>query len=523
VTDLRAVTTGDTWLDLQWTSTGDDDEDREATACQLRILPGSPIRTEAAWDSSWAPAGTIPDPGTPGTTVRYRLSGLEPDSLYGIAVRIVDDAGNRSPLPDPPVVVRTGQPPPPEAGTLEVHLRSSSPDGFQGTSISQGDSVLVASASDSVYSLAFLPGTYAVRAEKQCAVCDPAGAQEVEIRPRETTVLVWHIDPVAPLEVESVPAGAEILLDGEPTGSETPATFACLPPGEHELRVRWFGYTSGADSVRTVRIGTETVREDYDFLPALSGYPRGVLLELFTATLCPNCPFADAAAESLVQGQAGADHPWTEEDGFLPLQVHCSWGGTDSLYNAAGAQSRINSYSANQGIPKAFFDGTREIDGAGQPPSTRALVTLYQEQIEQARSAGPAAVALNWSAPGHVAGSSATGRIRVTLLQDFADPAGVQVWAVDYKDDLVTVPPGHTLAETFHDVLREYKLIGTLQDLGLSHRGDSREVEVSFELGWDYRNRHDGPLWSEEKMGLVAFVQNAASKEIYQAAGVRLP
>jgi len=61
------------------------------------------------------------------------------------------------------------------------------------------------------------------------------------------------------LELTSTPAGAAIVLDGEDTGEETPATFEELPPGEHTISLTLDGFEPAEQTV-TVPFG-ETSEE----------------------------------------------------------------------------------------------------------------------------------------------------------------------------------------------------------------------------------------------------------------------
>ena len=49
----------------------------------------------------------------------------------------------------------------------------------------------------------------------------------------------------------SEPAGAEVLVDGKPTGDRTPTALRGLSPGEHAVRLRHASFT---DLERVVRL-----------------------------------------------------------------------------------------------------------------------------------------------------------------------------------------------------------------------------------------------------------------------------
>lgn len=508
VADLQVSSRGVTFVDLLWTNTGDDGRVGRADVCEVRALAGRPILTEADWNAALDPVQEGPPCGEPGSVQPYHYADLEPDSLYGFAVRILDSAGNRSPLSNS-LTARTNPEPPPIVGYIDVRLRSMIPLGFSGARIvwerDGGDSILVEQAHDSLYSFPFLPGPCVLRLEQSCASISPNARQTVEILELQHHEMIWSLDPTAGVVVTSSPAGADILLDGIFTSQTTPATLTCLEPGNHEICVRWHGVSVGADSVRQITVGTEPVRLDYR-------YPRGALLELITATLCPNCPVADAAAESL----------WTRdglaEAGYIGLQVHASWGGTDPFANASTINRSHSYYQSASGLPRAFLNGTWSLTGIGTVGTIESVIQMYRDQalLMMGDPEKPAPFALTWSEAARVPGQEVTGRLTVTVLESVADPAGTEVWILDYKDNLVTFVPVHQRDETFFKVVREYRRLGSLSELGLTQPGQRVIFDVRFDIAGDTR-------WSESGMGLVGFVQHMNSREVFQAAHASVP
>lgn len=75
-------------------------------------------------------------------------------------------------------------------------------------------------------------------------------AIEIEGRGVEQTLNVKLVPGWAPVSLRSLPAGAEILVDGQPAG-RTPATLE-LGAGAHELALRLPGYASWRDSINVV-------------------------------------------------------------------------------------------------------------------------------------------------------------------------------------------------------------------------------------------------------------------------------
>ncbi|HEY8922745.1 MAG TPA: S8 family serine peptidase [Polyangia bacterium] len=94
VTDLSVTAAATTSLTVGFTATGDDGMAGRATAYELRYAktPISPVTWDAA---AVAPA---PAPQAAGARESVTVAGLEPGTTYYLAIKVVDDAGNRSPL-----------------------------------------------------------------------------------------------------------------------------------------------------------------------------------------------------------------------------------------------------------------------------------------------------------------------------------------------------------------------------------------------------------------------------------------
>jgi hypothetical protein len=403
---------------------------------------------------------------------------------------------------------------PPTLGTVEIRLASRTSGGTEGARIYWGDSVLVASASEETYRFVLPAGTQIIRVEKDCSTVSPEAARSVEVEPGRGTTVSWEILPGTAIEVVSTMRGARIRLDGLDTGRATPATLSCIVSGTHHVSVSLLGAAAIGDSVQTVEVGEAGVRVDFDLEPLPQA--RTALLELFTATYCSNCSPADAAAESL----------WARlgpENGYISLQSHTRWPPRLDSLSTPSTLARNMFYgdlegSPGGGLPVAMVAGIHKKQGAGTG-NIEEIVGSYVELVDRIRPTPPA-VAFHWLSADREPGVRARGRVRVVCLQELPEPATLMLTAASYKSGLST--PAYRGLETFQHVVREYQSLGSAASLGLAHRGDWADVDLEFLLGND--RRPSGSLWSEEKMGLVVFLQSTgSSKEILQAAHVRLP
>ena len=82
---------------LEWTAPGDDGADGIADHYELAYLEGSAIETEGEWNTATlVPAEQLPAPEPSGTVQTFLLSGLPEDTVFGMAIRAVDEADNRA-------------------------------------------------------------------------------------------------------------------------------------------------------------------------------------------------------------------------------------------------------------------------------------------------------------------------------------------------------------------------------------------------------------------------------------------
>lgn len=95
VTDLSAGSPTATTVPLSWTATGDDGSSGNATSYELKY--STELITDANFGSATLVPG-IPAPSAPGTLESFTVSGLSTGTTYYFALKVLDDAGNVSPL-----------------------------------------------------------------------------------------------------------------------------------------------------------------------------------------------------------------------------------------------------------------------------------------------------------------------------------------------------------------------------------------------------------------------------------------
>ena len=98
VTDLEVAEIGSSSVKLTWTATGDDGLSGRARSYDLRY------REESLDAGSWEEAFQVdgePIPGPPGTVESCIVPGLNPETTYGFALRVLDDRQNVSGISNP--------------------------------------------------------------------------------------------------------------------------------------------------------------------------------------------------------------------------------------------------------------------------------------------------------------------------------------------------------------------------------------------------------------------------------------
>lgn len=95
VTDLRAVDSTTTSIDLEWTSPGDNGSEGKASRLELRYAP-VPITADNFANATLA--SNLPPPAPASSKQRFKVTNLASNTVYYFAVKIFDELGNTSAL-----------------------------------------------------------------------------------------------------------------------------------------------------------------------------------------------------------------------------------------------------------------------------------------------------------------------------------------------------------------------------------------------------------------------------------------
>jgi hypothetical protein len=267
------------------------------------------------------------------------------------------------------------------------------------------------------------------------------------------------------------------------------------------------GFAISGDSLQSVDIPTGGSSElsfpfTFQALPQI----RGVMLELYTYCLCPNCPKADAAVTSL-EKDLGFD-----QEAFSGAQIHIQALG-DPLYNDNLDLSRMRYYEGDlfDHAPIAYFNGLDRYDG-----SSGDVLGAYRTRVE-ATYGQQGKAALYWRNV-RVEGSTLLGDLRFVAIEDLSGYGRPELFVFYAKNGVTVDPPQNSLVPLFDDVARKYGTWIDLERRGVLGENSYLDLPVSFDLGED-NARYAVPA---DSLKLVGFVQDSTSKEIIQVREMRV-
>jgi hypothetical protein len=389
----------------------------------------------------------------------------------------------------------------------QVHIRfvSSEAGLGEGARVTLDGTLIRSSLAEAQIDTLLSAGPHTIVFSKTCVAVEPSDTLSIQVEAGVSQDAVFNLSPASNvLVIDSDPAGLPFRLNGEPAG-QTPASFVCLEPGPYEVSIPSAAIAregfdlAGGDTLQVVQVPVEgRVDADFTFSYAPREQIRGVLLELFTATLCPNCPKADEAAEDL------ENDPAFQADALAAVQVHLRWMGSDPFYTQE-IEDRVTLYGGDQSAPYALFSGQEKVAGSSTPD----LLSLYKSKVLLTYGQ-PAQVGLYWSDV-DLDGDQLTAHLRFVAIDDLASFEQLRLHAFVAKDSLIAMNPYDV--PDFDGVVRDY--IEPVSLDGVRAEGSYLDRTVEFNLAWDSD-------WETPALHLVGFVQEMTTHEIIQCREVRL-
>jgi tetratricopeptide (TPR) repeat protein len=283
---------------------------------------------------------------------------------------------------------------------------------------------------------------------------------------------------------------------------------------------------NGSDAGLKEKIGKLT-EEAVNFKP--SGPPKtsasrlGVLAELFTGSECPPCVAADIGFDHVLAGY--------DRKAAVVLEYHLHVPGPDPMTND-DAEARAKYYNVG-GTPSVFIGGSDAAGGGGGKPMAKNRFDVYSYLLDRKLARQPEA---SIDLGGSLKGSSLT--VQATAKTAAKGDLKLRIAVVE---DPLHYPGGNGLSE--HRVVVR-RMIGTPAGIALADGKATLDETIDLAtVTADLKNylekwEKNPPgrfsslknfTWKEKKheinsanLGLVAFIQDDATKEVLQASYVKL-
>ncbi len=229
---------------------------------------------------------------------------------------------------------------------------------------------------------------------------------------------------------------------------------------------------------------------------------RVTCIEEFTSSTCAPCASLNSTFDPLLTANFTNDaSPSFVNVTAVKYQMNWPSPGNDPSYNPDGV-TRQNYYGVT-GIPDVYFDGL--------PPAS-----TDQTAIDKARWANPAIMSL--SATSTITGNTIS--VTASLTPHISVPSGTKMF-IAVMEKQYNYAASTTSQDVFHHVVR--KLLPSGTGITINNLVDGTVVNQTESYTFTgigsqpAQNSYD--LWtSMSNLEVVVFVQNVATKEIYQAA-----
>lgn len=398
--------------------------------------------------------------------------------------------------------------PDPTEAQVKIRFLSAESGLAEGAQVLMDGRLIRSSLSEDTIDTLLAAGEHQVIFRKTCVSVEPSDTLRIRVDAGVSQQADFRLAPASNvLVVDSDIAGLAISLNGVATGRVTPSSFVCMEAGRYQVGVPGaaigrlgFNLVEG-DTLQTVDVPAQGRAEAFfAFAYSPQEQPRGVLLEIFTATLCPNCPKADEAADRIELD------PAFDDAALACVQVHLTWMGSDPFYNDEIGE-RVSFYGNDQSAPYVFFNGLEKMEGSSNPALEEAYRTKIQRTYGAAAEAG-----LYWSDV-RLEGHHLSGDLRFVAIDDLTRFSQLRLTAFVAKDSLIAPLNPYDVPQ-FNGVIRDYSETVVLDTVRSS--GAFLDQTIQFDL------EEDNEDWPSPALRLVAFVQDAGTREIIQCREVRV-
>ena len=265
-----------------------------------------------------------------------------------------------------------------------------------------------------------------------------------------------------------------------------------IPVGNREVTAVIEGYFSQTKMVEIIE--NEITELDFQLIPLSQENQRVVMVELFVAPTCPNCPKAKDAMAQLLE-QYGFDKLVVlEEYGWNIEPDYTGWATTETI-------DRFKWYTDSLGIsrhtPDAYFNGLNQIVHYNE-----SNYNNYQKALDAELATAPK---INISASSSVDTTNLTvsinGSIENISSEDLTD---LVIGAMIYEDSVYLGSEGKNVNHVVRDIITSEEIISFTP-------GAIQEFNLSSEILNNVKNMNN--------IHVVVYVQapESSTKEILQA------
>ena len=263
--------------------------------------------------------------------------------------------------------------------------------------------------------------------------------------------------------------------------------------GNREVTVVLEGYSSQTKTVEIIE--NEITELNFQLVPFSQENQRVVMVELFVAPTCPNCPKAKNAMAQLLEQYGFDELVVLEEYGWNIEPDYTGWATTETI-------DRFIWYTDSLGIsrhtPDAYFNGLNQsVHYSGSSYNN------YKAAIDAELAKEPK---INILASSSVDTTNLTVSINVSIENiSSEDLTGLVVGVMIYEDSVYLGSEGKNVNHVVRDIITSEEIINFAS-------GASQEFSLTSET---LSNVHD-----INNIHIVVYVQapNSSTKEILQAA-----
>jgi len=266
-----------------------------------------------------------------------------------------------------------------------------------------------------------------------------------------------------------------------------------VPVGDREVTAVIEGYSSQSETVEIIE--NEITELDFQLIPLSQENQRVVMVELFVAPTCPNCPKAKDAMAQLLE-QYGFDKLVVlEEYGWNIEPDYTGWATTETI-------DRFKWYTNSLGIsrhtPDAYFNGLNQSVHSNDSNYNNYKVAIDEELAKAPKIKITASSSVNTTN----LTVSINGSIENISSEDLTD---LVVGAMIYEDSVYLGSEGKNVNHVVRDIITSEEIVSFTS-------GAIQEFNLSSEILNNVKNMNN--------IHVVVYVQapDSPTKEILQAA-----